>query len=881
MTPEESPLPSTETAAKTVKKHPIELGCSRASAISFKGHIVSQSEGGDVAIRSYIATYRETAVRFVEFMVSMANAGGDDRLVAYLIANPGRVPDDIRQTTVWREVVGDEKNDAGWKRIVSTSTPYYLLRALVDPDARSTKGGAALVDVIAKYGLRQTKITRDAVDAIFASFDLDGIISALSTAAMGVVKSFLSNREIAAEMKRERTAVIERLLAEQGAFFNPFLRFYRTQGAWGAACRHFKDLRKTLRGEGVEPAIVAACQWTAVLARPDLAAWQPDERPEDEFLSLAGANPDILKRFEAGMPASLTADFSMVDRFRRLSSSSSSWKDLAREPAILNRVLSLHQTVFGTLSPKEVEELVISKGEKGARHVGWLKIGDPANKDPRHKAIRKFVLGEVRAFCAAMKPMSDDIRLKVDDLWPLLSCGRYGWEETEERVAGAPSNALFADIYIPAHRFVVGPTKVPAQKVQVRVRGNIPGERATKLPAPIDIMNGTTQYRPDRIMPMPGDSSRKIYLKYQALRLTFEKEGQQRLFGSFAATIMPEIAPDSAASAAELRQKRVDAKEAKQTLGSDVTKHVAVGERVATIHVCPGGLRAATLIMFERVNPSPDCPTGWKQVPFDHLVRRTDNGAYRGQGPDRRRVFNAGLRTDMVLHFNADFLDVAFEERQSPLARGFVTTTANELNMQMLGAYRTNVGKVFYRGIARKIADACARNGVGHVLAGGAGIIIGASHTRHPARDFYTIAKIAGRQTPQGYLVSALAKAGVMLHATSARASVLLNSGWRSGVSKELPVCVVLHDETRREGDTIVHTAVAKGKKNLIVDPARVAAGEDWLNAAECFSTNAAWAILLGWHDEAFKKAAEAILAAEPEVNVALPNIAVHRARAA
>ena len=41
------------------------------------------------------------------------------------------------------------------------------------------------------------------------------------------------------------------------------------------------------------------------------------------------------------------------------------------------------------------------------------------------------------------------------------------------------------------------------------------------------------------------------------------------------------------------------------------------------------------------------------------------------------------------------------------------------------------------------------------------------------------------------------------------------------------------------------------------------------------------WAILLGWHDEAFKKAAEAILAAEPEVNVALPNIAVHRARAA
>jgi hypothetical protein len=682
-------------------------------------------------------------------------------------------------------------------------------------------------------------------------------------------------------MKRERTAVIERLLAEQGAFFNPFLRFYRTQGAWGAACRHFKDLRKTLRGEGVEPAIVAACQWTAVLARPDLAAWQPDERPEDEFLSLAGANPDILKRFEAGMPASLTADFSMVDRFRRLSSSSSSWKDLAREPAILNRVLSLHQTVFGTLSPKEVEELVISKGEKGARHVGWLKIGDPANKDPRHKAIRKFVLGEVRAFCAAMKPMSDDIRLKVDDLWPLLSCGRYGWEETEERVAGAPSNALFADIYIPAHRFVVGPTKVPAQKVQVRVRGNIPGERATKLPAPIDIMNGTTQYRPDRIMPMPGDSSRKIYLKYQALRLTFEKEGQQRLFGSFAATIMPEIAPDSAASAAELRQKRVDAKEAKQTLGSDVTKHVAVGERVATIHVCPGGLRAATLIMFERVNPSPDCPTGWKQVPFDHLVRRTDNGAYRGQGPERRRVFNAGLRTDMVLHFNADFLDVAFEERQSPLARGFVTTTANELNMQMLGAYRTNVGKVFYRGIARKIADACARNGVGHVLAGGAGIIIGASHTRHPARDFYTIAKIAGRQTPQGYLVSALAKAGVMLHATSARASVLLNSGWRSGVSKELPVCVVLHDETRREGDTIVHTAVAKGKKNLIVDPARVAAGEDWLNAAECFSTNAAWAILLGWHDEAFKKAAEAILAAEPEVNVALPNIAVHRARAA
>ena len=423
---------------------------------------------------------------------------------------------------------------------------------------------------------------------------------------------------------------------------------------------------------------------------------------------------------------------------------------------------------------------------------------------------------------------------------------------------------------------------VPAL-VEARIRGNIPGNRATRLPQAIDVKNGATQFRPDATLPMPGDpEGRKLFFKAQALRLTIEDRDAKRVFGCFSATVMPEIAEASLESSKALYAQRAAAREAKQDLKPGRFRPVQNGELLAVVHASPGGLRVATLTMFRKVNVDREAPTGWEPYAFQRVVRETHKEALHPNqvsvNGNRRVLKNTIGREDMIVHFNADSLDQEFEGRGSRLSKGFIPMEVNRAQMKDFGVYRTNEGKRFYRKIARSIADICAANGVGHVVIGGGGPIFGKGSFRHPARDFYTLAQLGGRLTPQGYLPSALAKIGVSAYSISAKSATLLNGGWRDGSSESLPFGVPFHDETVAESDAVIHTAVTRGKKNKIVDLAKVASGENWLDASSCYASNAAWAILLSWYDAKFKDLAEKTLAGAGErTTVTFPVISVRK----
>jgi hypothetical protein len=636
------------------------------------------------------------------------------------------------------------------------------------------------------------------------------------------------------------------------------MRLHLTESAFATAARYFTELRRSLREEQVPGEVIAACQWKAVLNQARLAPWHPAEPLDPEFLAIAERNPNVLARFEALLPDGVPAAPLPSDRFKRISSTKARPRDLGRNIHIMSRVLALHQAAFNSLPP---ERLAAIDGRDADRahtkeHQGWLKIVAATKKsDPALFAIRTFVLGPVREFCNAMWPVIVPEAPEATGLSPVLANNlRYGWAESDETPASAPANSMAVSILVPSYRKADG-TMTTDVRVEALVRGNIPGQRARKLDTPLNVLNGATQFLPDRTIAMPGTSGqRRLFVKLQAMRLY---EAGARLFGIFSASVMPEMPESSRAAAQERAAARRAAKMRKEVIKPGRFRELSDGERVATVHVAPGGLRVATVAIFQRVTPSKNCPTGFEQIEFTQQVYRSDADAFDGEGKRRRIKFNQATKAERIVSFEADSLDRQFEERAKPAPAGAGLPTANEVHMAQFGAFRTNAGKVFYRKIAREIADICARNQVGHVVVGGAGIIYGKSRVQHPARDFYTLMKVGGKQQPVGYLPNAMGKIGASLYAVSAKGANFDVHAARRGLDGELSPVNAFNVVREIDDDEVRTVAYAKGKKVRIIRSDWISKGEDWLQASRCYPTNAAWAILLIWHDAAFKAKVE------------------------
>ena len=415
-------------------------------------------------------------------------------------------------------------------------------------------------------------------------------------------------------------------------------------------------------------------------------------------------------------------------------------------------------------------------------------------------------------------------------------------------------------------------TPVLACTTDIRVRGHIPGIHATLLPEKLNVTNGASQFLPQTTLPIPGDPKRKIFFKNQALRLAFEKRDEnaapgahRRLFGIFSATAMAELPENSARPALTAYEARKKAREEKQPPQPQQFKALAPGEKVAVVHITPGGMSVATVTLFRKVVGDKLNPTGLRQINLTQIVNRRDKTAYTTDDSGKLRlVHNQGVRKSFIAHFTANHLEDRFIEHGKRLAKGFIPAAANADHMKSFGRFKTNAGKQAYRDFARRIADICAQNGVGHVVVGGAGFLTSPNGNQHNTRAFYTLANIAGRLTPQGYLPHAIEKVGARIYATTATPARIIVKDWKEGTSKELHLGLPLHDETTKDGDSIVHTPVAKGRKTLLLDPRQLETGKNWLEASQCYVTNASWAILLGWYDKEFKTAAQKLLQGAP-----------------
>ncbi|MDD2765826.1 MAG: hypothetical protein PHE83_17835, partial [Opitutaceae bacterium] len=708
------------------KTLPAMLGCGRPSATAYKGRITTLTPDDQPRLANYVTVYRVIARDLLQHLLGMIKAGGDDRLAVFLMVVPAKAPEDIQATRVWQEVVAIEKNPrfAGksWLEIVNSGSLQHLFRAVAGAKGRATVAGDAFIQLLADYGIRPTSLTRELYEKLFGGIDSDIILSGLSNQVSGMLSAYLSSRTNAIESNKAKQAVLAELNTKQAAFFNPFGRWYATEGARNAAARHFSDLRHVLKGEGVDRAVTGACQWRAVLNHPEISAWQPVDMPEPEFLAMADANPAIVARFEQLMPATVGAtipEARRLDKFRRLVSKKKTIKVLARDPDLIRRILRLYQDHTRAFSPEQVNDWVENVVQKGpyTEHAGWEAIC--ASRSPEAKAVREFVAGPVREFCEAMRPVTVPDEIQADKIWPTWANDAYGWTELTDPAVPLHGNEVLISLFIPRYRPANDGEFLPAQKIKLKVRGNLPGSRAVRLPQPIDVLQGETQFRPNQKVNMPGDvSGRVIYLKYQALRVTATSEGG--LFGSFSATIMPELPKASVDHAKTVCAARQEAKQRDETPDPKLGKKPAVGERVATVQIAPGGLRIASLAVFERVSADKDAPTGWKQIAFEREVARTDDAAHGmrkvGVDPHQQDVMRrvivhpVRIRKDLIANFEADDLDRRFAAITARPAAGYVTPVANELQMEVAGGYRTQAGKLYYRMIARRIAATVTRN---------------------------------------------------------------------------------------------------------------------------------------------------------------------------
>jgi hypothetical protein len=115
------------------------------------------------------------------------------------------------------------------------------------------------------------------------------------------------------------------------------------------------------------------------------------------------------------------------------------------------------------------------------------------------------------------------------------------------------------------------------------------------------------------------------------------------------------------------------------------------------------------------------------------------------------------------------------------------------------------------------------------------------------ARQFFTLIQVGPRKVPRGTLVNAMARSGVALTITSARAK---NTWMKPYVSAKTPGTL----EERLAQCTSATNYRLAGNDVVKTGTRRLASEQNNPAGAYPYALNAAWGILLDWADPAFKK---------------------------
>jgi hypothetical protein len=810
-----------------MRTKPSDLGCGRPYTLSAKGKLfVGVNEA--VFLRTFIETYHKSGRFLLELIYGWWTRGGDHQVFAVMLVCPTRVSPKIQAEKLWNRVQAAAQAHAGldWIEFAKIRA-YHVLRALAGVEGRTARGPEVIQRILAELPLPAPLITPDEFARIYEPFPSERWRAKLTEQVVGMLRAFFSHSESARLENESKTTELNKQRASHPEFFIAFERLLRSQAAWQRACRALRVVRRELATEGVAMATVNACQIQAILERPDLAPLQAvvaEHSPVSlaPLLKCAWENRPIVERLLAGFAPASGPDRIETDLTRRLSSGNRI-REIASDPYLATRLLELYGATIAPL-PAEPPDVTNHVERIGPRmiHLGWRATMN-APSGSALAPLKMFFAKELAPFAEALRPIRTPV-LKAEsairDPWLDES---EGWRLVEKRTGGI-GNAIKLELRLPAV------LAQPAQTVVGIMRGNIAFAKAAELLEPLNVLDGILQFRPNQSFPVSGDRTRKTYLKPQGLRLWCEGD----LF----------FAGISTRRVTETLHQEQGAREEVRTF--------ADGERVAVLHICPGGLRLGTLTVLERRLGQ------WRIVPFLDVVARSDAEAFTLRGHRRVLVHNTGERSHTHLHFDLNSLSLAIDAQTSKLyekSAGPISLEENRENLARLLPVKAALGRNALQKIAHRIGTILARNRVGHLILAGSGQISTRTGVPIPVRQFFALQSIGPRKVATGYLAYAAQKAGVGISTVSGRFALIDSRG--IAASGEQTIVVGVPFRQLKQGEKNFDPSGLRRTRRGAPEHLHVPNSPDRIVD---FSRNAAHSILRAWTDEEFRRRGLAVL---------------------
>jgi hypothetical protein len=844
------------------KIRPAQLGCGAPYFAAYSTRVRTATSEGAATLSQFIDRYRSASSALYK-LVRRLFRNPKNHLVLYGLFLPAQVPEQIKRTWFWAENVtgdpldikasfdapgrrwGDPARAAAvpitWSELNQNST-YALLVVLADPklEAPSTRAARVWQQMLAEYDLRCSGLRSSSLGWIFRHIADMETRRRIGESVASLVRAHLSYVEFARERARQRQQVLTRLESEHPGFFRELKGYVEDSRVWRSACRKVEDLRKQnrqqLRAKGLAEEAIKRVLWAVQRAAMRglvgrVQAFARIQPPTQEEKELVQDQEDMVQEFVSALSAVGEENSFDDDAFRRFASRNAAPIRLAADSGHLQNIFDMYCRHIVSLS-EPLKALLTTRRHFGRStiHLGWESIcrgvqrrieGNFIEASAEARALHRFTVNDVRAFFENLRALREPDWPEEPDFWPYLKEGK-DWERTDEG-SNCWGNSLNVNIRIPR-------AGLRTLVVAANLRGHLPA--SARQIEPLDIANGLCRFLPNQqVFRIAGDKPQKTLLKLQAMRLM--KKGD-RILANISATQMTQLLrPPEATNGASLA--------------------VRLGERLAVLHLYPGGRRLGQIVLFERRDDHP----GWKQLPIEEVAPDTRSESYVARNGRRlhfrsQRKITAGF---VVLDETSHFLERARLEKFCRNARA----KANAPLPDNLAGCRTNLADTHYKQVAARVASLCRHNRIGYLLIAGGGRLV-ANITQKdggkplflaaPTPKFFTLHRSAGQCQLHGLLPNALQTAGVTPILATARAR---NFWVRPYIqNRKLEGCLLAHPY--REDSAGENMRVYMGKRTLIAP--------DDKTSGYPYPLSACWAILLDWSCPEFRRHVDEILSA-------------------
>ena len=832
---------------------PASLHCGRPYSLTYSAANHCDTGTELPSITSFVDSYNRACNGLLQLLKPYL----DDEQYAIIIAlliMPSKVSQAVAESQPWAELVGSTEGNTKqtareladptrphvtprtWSQL-NASDAYHLLLVLTDPaaaDLATSRPARLWRAILAEFNLPIPALSAKKLEEVFGELLYTANRTEAANAVFACLRSLLSNRENAKAHNLERQAARQDAINRDPAFFKAFDSYCQDFRSWMRGCRHFAELRSktlpTLKGStgGYLPRqIVAACQRAAMLSSQaaHIRSWQRLKPLTDEDRAIAAKFENVTQAFIAQVPVETPNTAFEEDVFRRFARAQGHPKELARDVNHILTLLRQYNEAHGIFSTDEEKQKYIESVSpllpgKPSYHIGWLRICDEAKAKPAIKKSRQlytFVTKEVQAFVQASHEVQIPMAPDTTEFWPQLAEGTQ-WET----ISTGPGNQLRVTLRVPDA--VEG--EPVRRNITVTLRGHLPFTAGGVLETPLDVKSGV-QFRPNRTLEFQtarNKQSRKTYLKLQSLRLI--KRGE-RLVARISAAQMTEVPRDA-------------------TVTKQFALNIKPGERVAVMHLCPGGSTLCNLMVFQKQPGAGHA--GWTHVPLSEIVSDIRKASYQTGNGKRTHVTTQRQVQRAFLTLN----DFPYAQAMARLELTKRQRTAgnkpdeNTETLREFGRMKTAGTDSHYKQVAARIANICLRNNVAYALIAPGGRLysrIDAIQVLHPTKKLFSVS------TSSGSLVNAFNKAGVTALVTRSKAAPIwvkpfvLHGDLQSCQPGSIPAL---------PGDTENRPKDWRNRK-------RMATPNN--NESVAYPLNAGWAILLDHQLSAFRAHVDLLLA--------------------